>query len=58
MFNCLLILIHNHKTALITSQKETALFYPKIKKKKKTALIMSPKNKRAKAKPPIKNNNK
>ena len=32
MFSCLLILIDNHKTALIPSQKNTALFYQKNKR--------------------------
>ena len=41
MFSCLLMLIHNHKTALIPSQEKTA-FPSKKKKKEKTALIISP----------------
>ena len=54
MFSCLLMLIHNHKTALIPSQEKTAFPSKKKKKKEKTALIISPQNKRAKAKQPIK----
>ena len=42
MFSCLLMLIHNHKTALIPSQEKTAFPSKKKKKKEKTALIISP----------------
>ena len=37
MFSCLLMLIHNHKTALIHSQEKTA--FPSKKKKKRKDCI-------------------